>query len=120
MKETTETLESFKSGYDISRITDPGSLLFIDIETTGFTARTSYLYLIGCAYLSDNKWCTKQWFAEKYEEEKDIIQSFFDFATEGGYDTLVHFNGNQFDLPYLTQKITALDLDLSIDSNRSV
>lgn len=120
MKETTETLESFKSSYDLNSITDPNSLLFIDIETTGFTARTSYLYLIGCAYLSDNKWCTKQWLAEKYEEEADIINCFFEFATEGGYDTLVHFNGNQFDLPYLTQKITSLGLELSIDSFKGI
>ena len=120
MKETTQTLEEFQSSYDIGKLTDPDSLLFIDIETTGFTARTSYLYLIGCAYRSDNKWCTKQWFAEKYEEEKDIIEAFFDFATEGGYDTFIHFNGNQFDLPYLTQKITALELDLSIDNFKGI
>ncbi len=43
MKETTETLESFKSSYDLNSITDPNSLLFIDIETTGFTARISYI-----------------------------------------------------------------------------
>ena len=32
----------------------------------------------------------------------------------------MHFNGNQFDLPYLTQKITALELNLSIDSFKGI
>ena len=115
MKETTQTFEDFKLDYDISVAADPETVLFLDIETTGFTARSSALYLIGCAYLSEGKWCTRQWFAEKYEEEKDIIESFFAFAKEGGYKTLIHFNGNQFDLPFLTQKIEALGLELTID-----
>ena len=115
MKVQTQTLEDFSLSYDISNITDPSSLLFIDIETTGFTARSSYLYLIGCAYISDGKWCTKQWFSEKYEEEAVIIRNFFDFASNGGYNTLIHFNGNQFDLPYLTQKIAQLELSYSLD-----
>jgi len=77
--------------------------LFIDIETTGFTARSAVLYLIGCTYFEEDEWQTIQWFATTYEDEKDVVESFFQFAI-GNYTHLVHFNGNNFDLPFIQQK----------------
>lgn len=82
--------------------------LFFDIETTGFTARSSSLYLIGCAYYEDDHWHIKQWFAEGPSEQKEILEAFFDFAKTRRF--LVHFNGNRFDLPYLAQKSMQLDV----------
>ena len=58
MKISKETLEEFEIEYDISRLAPIDELIFLDIETTGFTARSSYLYLIGCAYNEGGKWCT--------------------------------------------------------------
>jgi hypothetical protein len=76
----------------------------LDIETTGFASRTSCLYLIGCAYLSEGSWQTRQWMAENPSQEPLILQSFLQFASK--YKVLVHFNGNNFDLPFLMQKCT--------------
>lgn len=114
MKISRETLESFEINYDISRLAPVEDLLFIDIETTGFTARSSYLYLIGCAYYAGGCWCTIQWMAEDYTQEKDILDYFFEFVKK--YKYLVHFNGNQFDMPYLTQKCQQLELDYNFDN----
>ena len=50
MKISEETMENFSISYPLNRIAPIERILFIDIETTGFTARSSYLYLIGCAY----------------------------------------------------------------------
>ena len=52
-------------------------ILFLDIETTGFTSRTSYLYMIGCAYYQAGKWRTIQWMADDYSQEGDILTAFF-------------------------------------------
>ncbi len=114
MKISRETLEQFEIKYDITRLAQPEELLFLDIETTGFTARSSYLYLIGCAYYEDGNWCTIQWLAENYEQELDVLKSFFEFAS--GYRYLVHFNGNQFDLPYITQKCKQYGIEHSFDN----
>lgn len=114
------TFEEFTSEYDLNLICDKEKALFIDIETTGFTARASSLYLIGCAYFSEGAWRTKQWFSEKYEDERYIIEAFFDFAKNGDYDTFIHFNGNQFDLPYLTQKIEGYELGLSLSDFKGI
>ncbi len=88
--------------YPLNHIAPLEKILFLDIETTGFTAKSSSLYLIGTAYYESGKWHVKQWFANNYEEEQYILSAFFNFAMS--YTHLIHFNGNNFDLPYLMQK----------------
>lgn len=88
--------------YPLEQIAPLDKILFLDIETTGFTAKSSWLYLIGTAYCEDGKWYIKQWFASNYEEEAEILSAFFNFAMK--YTHLIHFNGNNFDLPFLLQK----------------
>ncbi|MBQ2803443.1 MAG: ribonuclease H-like domain-containing protein [Lachnospiraceae bacterium] len=108
MKISEETLEGFVPSYPIEKIATPEQILFLDIETTGFTARSSYLYMIGCAYYEAEKWHTVQWFAEDYSQEAAILTAFFEFARS--YTHLIHFNGNNFDLPFITQKCIQLGL----------
>ncbi|MBR2274538.1 MAG: ribonuclease H-like domain-containing protein, partial [Lachnospiraceae bacterium] len=43
-------LEELHIDYGIDRLGDRERLLFIDIETTGLSRETTYLYLIGCGY----------------------------------------------------------------------
>ncbi|MCH5250462.1 MAG: ribonuclease H-like domain-containing protein [Lachnospiraceae bacterium] len=95
-------LENFEIEYPIQSLAPLDKILFLDIETTGFTAKKSNLYMIGAAYYRDDCWRIQQFFAEKYEEEKSILEAFFSFATT--FTHLVHFNGNNFDLPFLMQK----------------
>ena len=49
MRISEETLENFSISYPLERLAPLERILFIDIETTGFTARSSVLYLIGTA-----------------------------------------------------------------------
>lgn len=108
MRISKETIENFRISYPLEKLAPLERILFLDIETTGFTARSSYLYLIGCAYYQSGKWHTIQWLAENYEQEAVILRAFFDFAKFFRY--LVHFNGNNFDLPFITQKCEQLSL----------
>ncbi len=114
MRISEETLENFSIAYPLENLAPLERVLFLDIETTGFTAKSSYLYLIGCAYFQAGKWHTIQWMAETYEQEIDILTSFFEFAKL--YKYLVHFNGNNFDLPFITQKCEQHSLTYSFDS----
>ena len=108
MRICKETLENFSISYPLERFGSLEQILFLDIETTGFTARSSHLYLIGYAYYQEEKWHTIQWMAENHDQEAQILKAFFDFA--GHYRCLIHFNGNNFDLPYITQKCAQLSL----------
>lgn len=88
---------------------DPTGLLFFDIETTGFTAKTSSLYLIGAIALFDGDWTLSQWLAETPEEEAEVLSAFLSFAAS--YKQLIHFNGDRFDLPYLKEKCAVYHLN---------
>ena len=114
MKTDDAKIENLEINYPLEKLAPLEQILFLDIETTGFTARTSYLYLIGCAYYSEGFWHTKQWFAQSYVEEVQILTAFFEFAAS--YKYLVHFNGNNFDLPFIQQKCEQLRLPYNFDS----
>lgn len=113
MKISEETLEGFSVSYPMERLSDLERILFLDIETTGFTAASSNLYMIGCAYYQAEKWHTIQWFAEDFSQEAEILTAFFEFSKL--YKHLIHFNGNNFDLPYITQKCKQHSLPYTFD-----
>ncbi|MCI8551116.1 MAG: ribonuclease H-like domain-containing protein [Lachnospiraceae bacterium] len=90
------------SPYDLSRFGEPEKLLFFDIETTGLSAKQDMVYLIGCVYLRGGSWQMKQWFADSIHAEQEILIHFFLFASR--FSTLIHFNGDTFDLPFLRER----------------
>jgi len=93
-------------------------IAFFDIETTGFVAETTYLYLIGCIYYKESSLHMIQWFAEDIKEEALLIENFFEFIID--YDLLIHYNGSGFDIPYLNKKCEILQLDYSFKDIRSL
>ena len=113
MKTLNYNFKQLKIEYDISLLAPLESILFVDIETTGLSSKTASIYIIGACYYRDNNWNGIQWFAEKPEEELDIINSFFTFASD--YSTLIHFNGNQFDLPFILGRCEILNLSHNFD-----
>jgi uncharacterized protein YprB with RNaseH-like and TPR domain len=88
-------------------------IVFFDIETTGFAAESTYLYLIGCAYYKDSSFHLIQWFSEGIKEEALLLTSFFEFLND--FDALVHYNGTGFDIPYLQRKLSLHRLEYSFD-----
>ncbi|MBO4678923.1 MAG: ribonuclease H-like domain-containing protein, partial [Lachnospiraceae bacterium] len=107
-----ETIDNIKVFYPLESVAPLEQILFIDIETTGFTARTSKLYLIGCLYYR-NGWKSRQFFADEYSDEMTVVEEFFDFAKS--FKVLIHYNGNNFDIPYLTAKSREFSLSYDFD-----
>ena len=89
-------------------------LLFFDIETTGFTAEVSSLYLIGCSYFQNGSWYITQWFTDDYASELEILHAFFAFIKP--YRVLIHYNGSGFDLPYILKKCEMNQLNYNFNS----
>lgn len=100
--------------YPIDKIADKERLLFLDIETTGFTSRSSQLYMVGCAYYQNERFHLIQWFADDASDEKQVVKAFLDFSAN--YTHMVHFNGNNFDIPYLVQKALQYDYIFHVES----
>ena len=97
---------------------DLGDILFFDIETTGLSPKNSDIYLIGAAYFKEGLWHLCQFFAENTCEQEDILSAFSALLT--GYKSLVSFNGDRFDIPFLRSKYNALGLTDPFDQKRSV
>lgn len=89
------------------------SMLFFDIETTGFSREFHQIYLIGAAACHNGIWSLHQWFAQTPEEEKDVIQAFLDFSIP--FDTLIHFNGTRFDLPFTEARARLHQIEWTLD-----
>lgn len=78
------------------------NLLFFDIETTGFVAKNTTLYLIGVLWFEKDKPKILQWFNDDGKSEHEILCAFCAFCKN--FSHIVHFNGLGFDFPYLSQK----------------
>lgn len=102
----------------IESIAPKGDVLLFDIETTGLKKETTQVYLIGCAYYQQDSWMIRQYLAESALDEREILESFFQFAS--GYSCLVHFNGESFDIPYLDYKQEYYGLNFDFSKFRSV
>ena len=95
-------LDSLIPDTDPGDLGDPEKLLTLDIETTGLSRQTSYLYLIGMGTFSRGRYTVRQWFADLPEEEELILKRALDFSKS--FETLLHYNGERFDLPFLKYK----------------
>ncbi len=87
-------------------------LCFFDIETTGLSADTSNIYLIGAGYYENDSFNVIQWFADDYNSEKDILISFLNFLQP--YEILFQYNGNSFDIPFIKNKCKRHKVNCSI------
>lgn len=96
----------------------PEECLFFDIETTGLSADTAFIFLIGCIGCEDGKWVLRQFLISRVQEEKELLSSFFGLAK--GYRMLVHFNGSSFDLPFVKKRAGANRLETPFDDCLSV
>lgn len=107
-----------KIEYPISTIANPDKVLFFDIETTGFSRKYCNVYLIGCMYFSGEQLMYTQWLAENFNDEANVLMAFHKFLQ--GFDTIIHFNGNTFDIPFVKERGEKYKLDFDFDSFHSI
>ncbi|MBO5291578.1 MAG: ribonuclease H-like domain-containing protein [Lachnospiraceae bacterium] len=114
MRTLKTPLTGYRLSYPLEKTASLEDMLFLDIETTGFSAASSSLYLIGCIYYEAGEFHLIQWFAADSRDEPELLHAFFKFAA--GHHLLIHFNGNTFDLPYLEKKCGQYGLAYSFDT----
>ena len=67
--------------------------IFYDIETTGLSRYTAFVYLIGAVRFEENQWMLYQWMGEDENEEVLVLQEFASFLTNA--DCTIQYNGNR-------------------------
>lgn len=115
---TVNNIFSYDETYPLSRLGKREELLFFDIETTGFSGDYNRVYLIGCVFFNGDEARYIQWFADSEDSERDVVESFFTFAS--AYRTLVHFNGDTFDIPFIEKRCRALHLPYDFSAFESI
>ena len=86
--------------------------IFFDIETTGFSPISNYIYLIGCAFRENDQVQIHQYFAENPSQEPEILTSFLDLCQS--HRKLFSYNGSGFDLPFIMAKCKTYNLEDSL------
>lgn len=111
-------IPNFTPAYPVDKLGNPNSILFVDIETTGLSPATASIYLLGCCFYENGQWMIRQWLCEQPSEEKELLQAFIDHLTH--YETLIHFNGNTFDLPFIEKRASVHELSVSFDGMNGI
>lgn len=104
--------------YDISKIDNPEKIFYFDIETTGFSRKYNTVYLIGCMYYENGELYFTQYFAENPKEEAIILQEFYKKLMN--YNTIIHFNGTAFDMPFLKERGEKYNIDFPFENFKSI
>lgn len=92
--------------------------VFLDIETTGLSPKYHRIYLISMIYFESNQWNLVQCFADKIEEEKEVL--FCIFALFKDKSVIISYNGNRFDLPFLNKRAKKLNVKWDFATYESI
>lgn len=83
---------------------------FLDIETTGLRRTEDQIILIGMMKIGENALELKQYLSEKKSDERRILANFI--ASLSSNSHIITFNGLNFDLPFLNQKLEGYGLEI--------
>ena len=111
-------IPNFSPAYPIEKLGDINDLLFVDIETTGLSAATASIYLMGCCFYENGEWLIRQWLCEEFGEERELLLAFQNHLASFG--TLIHFNGNQFDLPFIEKRAALQGIDITFQNKTGI
>lgn len=83
--------------------TDPGSLLFMDTETTGLHGGAgTYAFMVGLGYFTEAEFVLCQYMMEDYHQEFAMLDAVYRMMQQ--HTHLVTFNGKTFDWPLLESR----------------
>ncbi len=92
---------------------NPIKVLFFDIETdtTGMFPTPERNAIIAIGVKCGNR---KAIFMSKtYNDDKEILNKFFDFIRETDPDIITHYNGDSFDIPYIMERMKINQIPLN-------
>ncbi len=117
MKKYVEKLK-LNIDYPIEALGSPKKLLIFDIETTGLSAANSSLYMIAALTLDPDNYILTQWFADDMSDEQDMLKDFFSYLSS--FDTVISYNGETFDIPYIKSCALSYHMLGPLDDMRSI
>jgi len=90
-------------------------ILYLDIETTGFNRSSDIVYLLGLLYIdATHSIVLEQFLCQKSSDEYELLYALNQRLLD--IDTLIHFNGDSFDLPFLKARMQLYGLNENVSS----
>jgi uncharacterized protein YprB with RNaseH-like and TPR domain len=81
--------------------------IFLDLETTGLAGGTGTIpFLVGLGYYRNGSFVVAQYFLGEPGEEGRMLEDLARLFEEGGFRSVVTYNGKAFDLPLLETRFT--------------
>lgn len=96
----------------------PENSVFFDIETLGLNSSYNKIYLIGTFAIEDEIPIITLFFANNSKEEEQILKVFYSYTIN--FDTLITFNGENFDIPFFNKRSNKYDLNFNLKEFRSI
>lgn len=96
----------------------PPNHLVFDIETTGLNSNYCKVILIGILFNKNNKTIIKQFFANTENDEKELLLDFINCIKN--YQNHITFNGSNFDIPFLNNRLKKHNIDFSLSKNDDI
>ncbi|MGN0395942.1 MAG: ribonuclease H-like domain-containing protein [Coprococcus sp.] len=96
---------------------NPDELLYFDIETTGLSAKSSDLYMIGYAHKTQDKFVITLLFNDDGCSEPIMLEHFINVIQH--HNILISYNGDTFDIPYIKEKLKQFEINYDISSINS-
>ena len=109
MKTRTNSIPDQLKSLAETYVGDLSDIVFFDIETTGLSHKTAFLYLVGAAFMESGRFVLCQYLAEDLSEEEAVLKAFSERIE--GKKRLIHFNGSTFDLPFLQARCRKYGMD---------
>lgn len=117
-------MEIIKNRIDKSKLYNNKSIskdvCFFDIETTGFNRTSDIIYLVGILYFDkeEDTWILAQYFANELKDEPKVLIESSKLLMN--FNTIINYNGNSFDIPFINHKLKLFSLPFYIDKEKSL
>ncbi len=94
------------------------NILYFDIETTGFNTKFNQVRMITYMYYKNYNRYVEIHFAQDKTDENLLLAEFIKLSKK--FITLVHFNGNTFDIPFINKRLIKNNINFNYDKQNSI
>jgi len=87
-------------------------VVMFDLETTGFSPKNAFIYIIGINLKKEDGWHILQLFNDDGKSEPEMLQYFMELLKDK--TAIFHFNGSSFDIPFVRGRMEKIRQALGI------
>lgn len=113
MKSITKIIDVKPGLFNLVPNININNTILLDIETLGFMSKYQPIYMIGFIYLQEEQYIFQQFMAENETDEYELLYKTVQLLRD--YDTILHYNGISFDMPYIMTRLAHYKIPHTID-----